>query len=157
QIHVIAHAERERAPAASLPYTDADDGAGQARHFTQIPGDRFGLPSLFGVDSGVGAGRVKEGDDGAAELGGELHHADRFAVAFRFRHSEIAVQLLLGVAPFLLAHHHDRPAFEESRAAHDGRIVGIQAIAVDFLEIRKDTLDVIERMRALGVTGELYP
>ena len=153
----VADAQGERSAAAALADADHQNGDGQAGHLAQIAGDRLGLAALLGVDAGVGAGSVQEGDHGPAELGGQLHRAQRLAVAFRLRHAEVAVELLLGVAALLLGHDHDGPAFEAGQAGDNGGIVAEGAVAVDLLKIGEDALDVVERVGALGVAGELHP
>ena len=127
----------------------------QAGHFPQIARDGFGLAALFGVDSGVGAGGIEEGDDRPAELGRQLHGAQGLAVALRLRHAEIAVELLFGVAAFLLADQHDGLAVEPAHAADDGRIVAEKAVAVDLLKVGQDALNVVERVRPLGMARVL--
>src|SRR5437867_4950215 len=67
------------------------------------------------------------------------------------------MQLLLGVASFLFAHNHDRAAFEECRAANDGRVIAVKPIAVNLLKIGEKALDIVECMGALGMTRELDP
>ncbi len=64
-------------------------GTGQARHLAQISRDGFGLAALFRVDSRIRAGRVNEGEDRPAKLRGELHDAQRLAVALGLGLSEI--------------------------------------------------------------------
>jgi hypothetical protein len=53
----------------------------------------------------------------------------------------------------LLTYHHDGPALEKRGAADDGRIVAIEAVAVDFLEIGEQALDVVEGVGTLGMPG----
>src|SRR5206468_12404647 len=115
----IANAERERAAAAA--FTDAyhHHRHREPRHFTQIPGDRFRLPALLGIDAGVGPWSVQQRDDGPAELACHLHGAKRLAVAFGLGHAEITIETLLGIPAFLLCHYHYGAAFEVSEPGHD--------------------------------------
>ena len=53
------------------------------------------LASLLGVDSGISARRVDEREQREPEFLGELHEAQRLAVAVRTRHAEVTVDLLL--------------------------------------------------------------
>ena len=57
---------------------------------------------------------------GRLKLRGKLHQAQRFAIAFRLGHAEVAQQLLLGIAAFLLADDHHGLAVEVGHAADDG-------------------------------------
>ena len=77
--------------------------------------------------------------------------AQGFAVAFGLGHAPVAENFLLGVAALLLADHHDGALFEPAHAGDHGVVVGEETVAVDFVEIGEQALDVIERMRTLGV------
>ena len=65
------------------------------------------------------------------------------------------MQPLLGVAAFFLCNDGDRPVFELGHAGDDRRIVAEIAVAVDFLEIREQALQVIDGVRPFGVPREL--
>src|SRR5262249_3531515 len=75
--------------------------------------------------------------------------------ALRLRHPEVTEKALLGVAAFLFTYYHDRALFKPRHPGHNRRIVAKCAIAVYFLKIRKNTLDVIERVRTFGVPRQL--
>src|SRR5437867_5506825 len=119
-------------------------------------GDGLGLPSLFRVDAGVCAGSVDESENRPAEFFCNFHDAERFAVAFRLGHAEIAIQLLLRISSLLVADEADRRVRHESETAHDRGIVTKVAVAVDFDELVADVLDVIEEVRTLRMTCKLY-
>ena len=80
-----------------------------------------------------------------------------FAIPFRLGHAEVPVKLLLGIASFLFRHDHDGLTLEEREACHDGGIVAEVAVAMQFRELRKDPLDVIEGMRPLGMPCQQHP
>ena len=149
-------------PEAPSPITHHHDRHRKARHFEQVAGDGFGLSAFFGFEAGVGAGRVEQRDDGLAELGCHLHEAQRFAVALGVRHPEAAVFAFVGVAPLLVADDAHRAvaraeaaALERGEAAHDGAVVGKEAVAVELLEAARERADVVERVRPRGVAREL--
>ena len=79
---------------------------------------------------GIGGRRVDEGEDRPAELLGQLHRAQRLAVALGPRVAEVAVDLLLGVAALLVADDQHRLAVEAGEAGDDGAIVGEAPVAV---------------------------
>src|SRR4029450_9167867 len=87
-----------------------------------------------------GARRVDEGDDGLAELVGELHEPEGLAIALRVRHAEVARDVLAGVAALLVPEHHHRLALEDREAAHDGEIVAEDAVAVELDEMVEEKL-----------------
>src|SRR5204862_2235945 len=113
----------------------------------QISRDRFGLAPLFRINPWISPRRIQECDDRTSELRRQLHSPDSLAISFRLRHSEIPMQLLLGVTALLFPDHHNRLTLKHSRAAHDSRIVPVQTVAVDLQEIGKKAIDVIERVR----------
>ena len=92
-----------------------------------------------------------------AELGGELHQPERLAVALRVRHAEVALDVLLGVAPLLVPDHHHRvPA----RRAHPPTIAGssmYKPVAVELDEIGEDGAEIIQGIRAPRVPGNHHP
>src|SRR5690606_3420445 len=153
----VGHAQGEGAAATTLPDHDGDGRDPQASHLPQTARDRLGLTALLGADPGVGARRVDQRNDRVAELLGELHQAERLPVPLRVRHPEVALQVLLHVAPLLVPDHHDRPSIQARPAAHDRRGVAERAVAVQLDEIREDPGNVIERVRAAGVPRELGP
>ena len=69
---------------------------------------------------------------------------------------EIAKDFLLGVAALLLRDHHHRLRIEPAHAGDDGVIVAEGAVAMQFVKIGEQTLDVIERVRTLGMARELH-
>ena len=90
--------------------TAADDRRRQHRHLEDVAGERLGLSALLGAEPGIGARRVDQRDDRRVEARGQLHQAQRLAVALGVRHAEVALEVLLGVAALLVADHHDRRA-----------------------------------------------
>jgi len=62
---------------------------------------------------------------------------------------------LLGVAALLVADYHYRLTIEEAVAAHDGSVVAVGPVAVDFLEIGDESFEVIKGMGTLGMASEL--
>ena len=84
---------------------------------------------------------------GAVELLGQLHRAQRLAIALGPRVAEVAVDLLLGVAALLVADDQHRVLVVARQAGDDGVVVGEAAIAVDLDEVGEQPLDVVERRR----------
>ena len=113
------------------------------------------MPPFLRVDARVGARRVDQAEDGQLEALGQLHQTQGLAVALRARHAEVAVDFFLGVAALLMADDHDGQAIQLRQTAHDGRIVGKGAVAMQFMEIGQHQFDVVQRVDTLGMTGEL--
>ena len=80
---------------------------------------------------------------GRPEFRREFHGAQRLAVALRLGLAEIAGHALLGIAPFLAAHHHHRLAMKPSHAGDQRGIVREIAVAMNFAEIFEEQPDVI--------------
>ena len=151
--HPVAHPQRQRAAAPPLAGDGDDDRHLQHGHLDQVAGDRLGLAALLGVEPGIGAGGVDEGEDRAAELLRQLHHPQRLAVPLGARLAEVAVDPLLGVAPLLMADHRHAPAAELREPGHDGGIVPERAVAVDLDPVGHQRLDVVEGVRAVLMAG----
>ena len=114
------------------------------------------LAALLGAESGPRARRVDEREHRHLELLGELHEAERLAVALGVRHAEVAVEVLLGVAAALVADDHDRLAVEARPAADDRGVLAEGAVAVQLDEVGERERDVVERERALGAARHLH-
>jgi hypothetical protein len=151
----VGDAECEGTAGAAFADDDGDDGYAEAGHFPEVNGDGFSLAAFFGVDAGIGTGGVEEAEDRAVKLGGELHTTEGFPVAFRLGHGKVPLELLLGVAALLVADYHYRLTIEEAVAAHDGSVVAVGPVAVDFLEIGDESFEVIKGMGTLGMASEL--
>ena len=130
-------------------------GHAQAGHLVQVAADGLGLAALLGADAGIGAGRVDEREERQAELLGELHEAQRLAVALGTRHAEVAVDLFLGVAALLVADHHARLAVEAGEPADDRGVVRVGAVAVQLAEVAEHAGDVVERVGPLRMPRHL--
>ena len=63
---------------------------------------------------------------------------------------------LLEVTALLVADERDRLAAERADAGHDGRIVALRPVAVELDEVVTDALEIVERVRPVLVTRELY-
>ena len=136
----VSHGDGQRPAGAPLAGDNNDDGSPEPCHLAEVAGDGLGLAPLFGADAGKGAGGIHEGDDGELEPLGHLHEAERLAVPFGIRHPEVAVDLLLGIVPLLVADDHDRFAVQARRTADDGMVVAEEPVAVEFGEVGKDPL-----------------
>ena len=91
-------------PLPPSPCTTMTMGTVEHRHFAQVEGDRLGDAALLRFDAGIRGGRIDEADDGAVELLGQLHRAQRLAIPLRARVAEVPIDLLLGIAALLVAH-----------------------------------------------------
>ncbi len=151
----VAHADAQGAAGAAFADDDADDGDFEAGHFAEVDGDGFGDAAFFGADAGVGAGGIDEGDDGEVEFFGELHFGEGLAVAFGVGAAEVAGDFFLGVAALVVADEHDLVAADAADAGDDGFVIAEGAVAVEFVEVFDDHVDVVAGLRARGVAGDL--
>jgi hypothetical protein len=88
------------------------------------------------------------------ELLGELHHAERLAVALgrgmpKFRRTFSFVS-----APLLVADDGDRPAAEDPEAGHDRRVVREGPVPAQLDEVAEEDPDVVEREGAGRVASD---
>ena len=151
----IADGNAERAAAAAFAVHEHDHRHFEHRHLAQVDRNRFGDAALLGLDAGIRRRRVDEADDRAPELLRHLHRPHRLAIAVRPRVTEVAIDLLLGVAALLVADDEDRLALVERGAGDDRVIVGETAIAVQLDEVGEQALDVVERGRARRMARHL--
>ncbi|OPZ11974.1 MAG: hypothetical protein BWZ07_01633 [Alphaproteobacteria bacterium ADurb.BinA280] len=145
----------QRASGPAFTNHRADHRNAQFRHFQQIAGDGFGLAAFFRADAGIRAGGVDEGQQRQTEALGQLHDAQGFAVALRAWHAEVALDLGLGIATFLMPDDRDRAAIDATDTADQCRIIGEGAIPGEFLELLTDRVDVVLRVGSLRVTRQL--
>ena len=89
------------------------------RHLENVAANGLGLTTLLGVDAGVGARRIDEGEHRQLELLGGLHQAQGLAVALGLAHAKVAQRALLGVATLLVAQHHAGLAIETRQSTHN--------------------------------------
>src|SRR5262249_46461336 len=71
------------------------------------------------------------------------------------RHAELPVDALLDLAALLVANERDRPAREPPDTGDDRPVVRPTAVAVQLDPVGEHALDVVERVRPVGVTSEL--
>jgi len=125
------------------------------RHLEDVAPNGFGLPSFFGVDARISPRRIHEGEHRQLEFLGRLHQAQGLAIALGLAHAEVPHGALFGIATLLVAEHHAGRAVEARQPADDRQVVGKMPVPVQLDEIREDFLDVIERVRPLGMPGNL--
>ena len=79
---------------------------------------------------------------------GELHCADRLAVALRKSHTEVPARPLVDVAAFLMSNEHDRAAAKATEERDNSAVVDVQAVTVKLdVALLQDSLCVVERVR----------
>ena len=65
------------------------------------------------------------------------------------------MNLFLGIASLLVADNHDRLTHKSCQAANDGMIIGKIPVAMKLFEVGEEMLDIIERVGALRMPGNL--
>ncbi len=109
---------------------------------------------LFRTQSGIRTNRIHESEDWPSELLRNFHHTQSFAVALGVGHSPVAVDVLLGISRLLVANHDHFMAVKAGHAADDGVVIGETTVAMNFTPVGKDTLDVLQRQRALRIPSQ---
>ncbi|OPZ63735.1 MAG: hypothetical protein BWY83_03344 [bacterium ADurb.Bin478] len=127
------------------------------RHLKEVARNGFRLAALLSADARIRARRVDQTDHRPFKPGSQFHQPQRFAIALRMRHAKVTTELFLGLARFLMADHHHRLLLQTADAGDDGRVITEETVAVQFNEIGDHRLDVIQRVRPVGVTGQLHP
>ena len=127
--HAVGGGDRDRTARATLTDDDRDHRHLQRQALLGRSGDGFGLPALLRLDSGKRSRRVDQSDDRNPETVGELHQADRLAIAFRLGHAEIVLEPRCGVVAFLMPDQHHPPPIDPREPADDRRIIAERAVA----------------------------
>ena len=112
-------------------------------------------PCCSAETPGIGARRVDEREQREAVPVRELHHPHRLPVALRIGHAEVPLRALLEVAALLVADEGDRAAAEAADAGYERLVVRPPAVAVQLDEVVQQPLDVVERVRPVGMAREL--
>ena len=89
-------------PEPPSPVIAIDNRHGQARHFAQVEGNRFGLAAFLRVHSRISTRSIHEDHYRPPKFRSELHRAQRLAIAFRLRLSEISGERCFMSRPFWL-------------------------------------------------------
>ena len=111
---------------------------------------------FFRADAGISAGGVDERNDRQPELVRQAHQPKRLAIALRVGRAEVTQNVFFGIVPFLRADHDDLVIAQPRQTADDGPIVGIKPVAVQFGKIGERRLQVIQRVRTLGMPRQLH-
>jgi len=138
-------------PASWSDFSDASVSWSQPQNPLQLPGNG---QLHFSGDTRVGARGVDEGQDRHLEALGHFHQAASLAVAFGTRHAEVATDFLTHFTAFLVTDHHHWLVVQASDTAHNGGVVGEVTVAVQFIELGEDVLDVVQGVRTARVAGQ---
>src|SRR5690606_15043094 len=76
------------------------------------------------------------------------------AVPLGMSAAEVALELFLGAAAFVVSDEHALDGADAPEAADDGRIVAETAVAVKFGEVAAEAADVVAALRPAGVAGD---
>ena len=140
---------------AALPCDRHDDRHLQACHLPEVESDRLRLSPFLRVDSRISAGGVDEGQDGTGEFLRQLHDPNCLPVPLRFRHAEVAMQLLFRISSLLLSEDADRLIVEQGKSCDHRRIVSKIPVTMPFFELGEDKIDIVEKIGTLGVSRQL--
>src|SRR5207244_10839829 len=81
--------------------------------------------------------------------------AERLAIRLRVGHPEVPLHPCLQRLALLLSDHDDGAAVQAGEPRHDGLVVAVQAVAVQFQEAVADPPNVVERGWPLRMPGDL--
>ena len=152
---MVGHTDGQGSTRAALTNDGGDDGHFQLRHLKNIAPNGLALATFFSIDARIGTGCVDKGEDGDFEFLRGLHQTQGFAVALRAAHAKVARCAFFGVAAFLVSQHHAGVAIKARQATHNAQVIGKVAVAMQLHKVREDFVDVVQRVGALGVAGNL--
>ena len=153
--HAIGRGDGDRAAGAALADDHGDHRHLQRQALLGRAGNRLGLAALLRLDAGKCARRVDQGHHRNPEPVGQLHQADRLAIALGLGHAEIVLEARGGVVALLMADQHHPAAVDPREAADDRGVVRKRAVAGQRQEIVGDAGDIILEMRPVGVARDL--
>ncbi len=154
--HTIGHPDAERPAGAPLPDHDRDDGRPQDHHFAEINRDGLSDVAFFRPDARVRARRVDERHHGQTEFLGESHDPQRLPVTLGVGAAEIALDVFLHVAPFLVGDDHATQAIERRQAGRHRTVVTEVPVSVQFNEIAEAQPQIIQGVRSLWMARDFH-
>ena len=140
----VCDADTEGASGAALAYDDGNRGGSEGHHFPQVEGDGLGDMSFLGAHARVGPRSVDERDKGEPEFFAHTHEAKRLAIAFGVGAAEVSPEIFLSVTALLMADDGALVFADGGKPPGHGGVVPKQAVSVQFHEIRKRQLHVIQ-------------
>ena len=155
--HPVGNAQRQCTAAVALAGDDGDDGDLQPAHLKEVAGDGLALAPLLGLQAGVGAGGIDEGEDGAAELLRLAHEPQGLAVALRTGHAEVALEVFLQRLALAGADDGDGPSVVEGHAAQNGGVLSGQAVTPLLEKVGEQRADEVGDVGPLGMAGNGHP
>ena len=111
---------------------------------------------MLGAKTGVRARGVDEGHHGNAVFFGHFHLEQGFPVALGVGTTEVAGDLLAGLLALLVADDHDLEGPDASEPRDQRRIVAEAAVAVQFVEVATDHVDVVAGLGPHGVACDSH-
>src|SRR5438874_4072868 len=151
--HSICDSDSERPSTSAFPRNRGDNRNSQTHHLAEIAGDGFGLAPFLCPKARVRTRCVYKGEYSSTKLFRDLHRAQSFTVPFWIGHAKIAVNLLLGIARFLVPNDHNFFAMIPSHTANQCWIISKSAISMDLAPVCEKALNVVERIRTLRMPG----
>ena len=152
---MIANADGQRPARPAFADDQRHHRHPQSREHQQIPGNRLALIPFFCPNSRVRPWCIDERNHRQFEAFRHLQQSQCLAIAFGPGHPKVAVQLLLGIAPFLMPDHHDRTPLESRDTGDDRGIVRVTAVAVQLFKLGEQGLDIVQRIGPLWMAGQL--
>ena len=146
---MVAHANPQGTTGTALANHNADNRCRQTRHHRQILGDRFADTALLGVNTRIRSRRIYQGNNWNFVPLSQLHQAQGLAVPLWFWHAKITHDLILHRPPLLLTNHHHRTAIDAGKTPNNRAVIGEVAVAVQFIELGKNTRDIVKCVGAL--------
>src|SRR5690606_6851788 len=153
----ISDSNSQRSSRCSLPDDNTNYRDFEHEHFLQIASDGFALPPFFGFQTGICPRGIDQGNYGFVEFLRQFHQPQGFTITFRIGHAKIAVLTLFGISTLLLANDHNRFAPHLSQATDYGWIIPYLPIPVEFDKFLTHEFDIIECIRPVRMSRELYP
>ena len=152
-INRIGHGNCQGTARAAFTDDRSDNRRSQVAHLKEVVADRFRLAALFGADAGISPRGIHKSEDRKREFFSHTHQAQRFAIAFRTAHAEIAHHALFGVTSLLVADHNNGLTGQTGQAPDNRRVVGVGTVAVQFMKVGENHLHVVKHIGTVRMAG----
>ena len=153
--HPIRRCYCNRAAGTSLTDNYGDNRYFYLQTFLNGRSNCFSLPACFRIYPRICSRRIDKTDNRQVKLVCQSHHTLRFAVPFRFCHTEIIFDTGFKVVSFFLPHNNYSITVNLADTAYHRLIIGKTAITGQRCKIFNKSLYIIQTVRSCRMSGYL--
>ena len=133
-----------------------DDRRPQHHHFAQVDRDGLGDMPFFRADARIRARRVDQRHHRQPEFLRQTHDSHRLAITLGMGAAEVALDVLLHVAPFLVGDDDAANPVQRGQTARHGAVIAEGAVPVQFDEVAEAQPQVIQGVGSLWMARDFH-